>query len=66
MNQLVEIISSDELNVKSEEMVYKAVMNWIKYDLNERNSDKNAKIFINCIDAVAGFFRYFLKNSNKY
>ncbi len=36
MNQLLEIISSDELNVKSEEMVYKAVMNWIKYDLNER------------------------------
>jgi hypothetical protein len=36
------------------------------YDLNERNSDKNAKIFINCIDAVAGLFRYFLKNSNEY
>ena len=27
------------------------------YDLNERNSDKNAKIFINCIDAVAGLLR---------
>lgn len=36
LNQLLEIISSDELNVKSEENVFKAVMNWIKHDLNER------------------------------
>jgi kelch-like protein 20 len=36
LNQLNEIISSDELNVKSEESVYKAVMSWIKHDMNER------------------------------
>lgn len=34
--QLVEIISSDELNVRSEEHVYKAVMNWIRHNVTER------------------------------
>lgn len=36
VNQLLEIISNDELNVRCEEQVYQAVMNWIKYDLDER------------------------------
>ena len=36
VNQLVDIISSDELNVRSEEQVYQAVMSWIKYNIQER------------------------------
>jgi kelch-like protein 20 len=36
VQQLVNIISCDELNVKSEEQVYQAVMNWIRYNINER------------------------------
>ncbi|KAK6194677.1 hypothetical protein SNE40_000267 [Patella caerulea] len=36
VNQLVEIISSDELNVRSEEQVYQAVMGWVKYSIQER------------------------------
>ena len=38
LNQLVEIVSNDELNVRCEEQVYEACMNWIKYDLEERRS----------------------------
>lgn len=34
--QLVDIISSDELNVRSEEQVYNAVMSWLKYNVSER------------------------------
>lgn len=34
--QLVDIISSDELNVRSEEQVYSAVMSWLKYNVSER------------------------------
>ncbi|KAL5012389.1 hypothetical protein ScPMuIL_010940 [Solemya velum] len=36
INQLVDIISSDELNVRSEEQVYNAVMGWVKYNIQER------------------------------
>lgn len=36
LDQLVEIISNDELNVKHEEQVYQAVMNWIRFGLDER------------------------------
>jgi len=36
VNQLICIISRDELNVRSEEQVYNAIMNWVKYDINER------------------------------
>jgi len=35
-DQLIEIISSDDLNVRSEEHVYKAVMTWVKHDVVER------------------------------
>uniref|UniRef100_A0A671RT61 Kelch-like protein 20 n=1 Tax=Sinocyclocheilus anshuiensis TaxID=1608454 RepID=A0A671RT61_9TELE len=31
-NQLIDIISSDELNVRSEEQVFNAVMAWVKYN----------------------------------
>lgn len=34
--QLMEVIGSDELNVRSEEQVFKAVMNWVRYDAAER------------------------------
>ena len=36
VEQLIEIISSDDLNVRSEEHVYKAVITWMKHDVNER------------------------------
>ncbi|XP_048777312.1 kelch-like protein 20 [Ostrea edulis] len=38
VNQLVDIISSDELNVRSEEQVYNAVVNWVKFNISERRS----------------------------
>jgi kelch-like protein 20 len=38
LSQLIDIISSDELNVRSEEQVFQAVMNWIKYNMTERRS----------------------------
>ncbi|XP_066295552.1 kelch-like protein 20 isoform X1 [Branchiostoma lanceolatum] len=37
-NQLIDIISSDELNVRSEEQVYNAVMSWVRYNLPERRN----------------------------
>lgn len=36
VRQLIEIISSDELNVRSEEQVYNAIMAWVKYNVAER------------------------------
>ncbi|VDP23895.1 unnamed protein product [Soboliphyme baturini] len=36
VGQLIEIISSDELNVRSEEQVFKAVMGWVRYNVQER------------------------------
>ncbi|XP_061437286.1 LOW QUALITY PROTEIN: kelch-like protein 20 [Lethenteron reissneri] len=35
-NQLIDIISTDELNVRSEEQVYSAVIAWVKYNIQER------------------------------
>lgn len=31
--QLIDIISNDELNIRSEEQVYNAVMNWVKHNI---------------------------------
>ena len=39
VNQLVDIISSDELNVRSEEQVFSACMAWVKYDIQERRQN---------------------------
>lgn len=36
VNQLIDIISSDELNVRSEEQVFIAVLAWVKYNVAER------------------------------
>ena len=36
--QLIDIISSDVLDVSSEEQVYVAVMSWIKHNKDERRS----------------------------
>ena len=38
LTHLIDIISSDLLNVSSEEQVYEAVMSWIKHDKDERRS----------------------------
>ncbi|XP_066597533.1 kelch-like protein diablo [Prorops nasuta] len=36
VGQLVDIISSDELNVRTEEQVFSAAMNWVKYNVSDR------------------------------
>ena len=36
INQLIDIISSDELNMTSEEDVFTAVMHWISCDVQQR------------------------------
>ena len=36
LNQLIDICSSDELNVRSEEQVYGSAMAWVKYSIAER------------------------------
>ena len=36
LNQLIEVCSSDELNVRSEEQVFQAIMAWVKYSIAER------------------------------
>lgn len=36
VGQLVDIIASDELNVRTEEQVFNAVMNWVKFNVAER------------------------------
>ncbi|GMT27521.1 hypothetical protein PFISCL1PPCAC_18818, partial [Pristionchus fissidentatus] len=37
--QLLEIISSEELNVKSEEQVFTAAIQWVKHDMKHRKRD---------------------------
>ncbi|XP_041987584.1 kelch-like protein diablo [Aricia agestis] len=34
--QLIDIVASDELNVRSEEQTFQAVMSWVKYNVAER------------------------------
>ena len=36
VRQLIDIISCDELNIRCEEQVYKAIRSWVHYDLAER------------------------------
>ena len=48
LNQLMEISSSDELNVRSEEQVYQAVMSWVKYNIGERR--QHLPVVVNIFD----------------
>lgn len=34
--QLIDIIASDDLNIRSEEQVYSAIIAWVKFSVNER------------------------------
>lgn len=43
-NILIEIISNEELDVKTEESVFKAVMNWVRHDLEPRQQEM-AKVY---------------------
>lgn len=36
LNQVLDLISSDNLNVPSEEEVYRAVLSWVKHDIDGR------------------------------
>lgn len=36
---VIKLIESSELEVDSEEVVYKALLSWIKYDLEERRDE---------------------------
>lgn len=37
--QLMDLISSDELNVRTEEQVFSAAMSWVKYNISERRQN---------------------------
>ncbi|CAJ0946515.1 unnamed protein product, partial [Mesorhabditis belari] len=46
LDQLLSLISSDELNVGSEEQVYEAAIRWIRYDLpNRRQNLSKVRLF---------------------
>lgn len=36
VNQLIDILSNDELNIASEEDVFLCVMKWVSYDVEQR------------------------------
>ena len=42
VNQLIDIISSEELNVQSEELVFNAVMAWVRHNVAERRQHLSA------------------------
>jgi len=42
VNQLIDIISSEELNVQSEELVFNAVMAWVRHNVTERRQHLSA------------------------
>ena len=37
-HELVKLLSSDDLNVSSEELVYQSLISWINFDLNNRKN----------------------------
>jgi kelch-like protein 20 len=49
LNQLIDIISSDELNVRSEERVFNAVMSWIRFNVPERRQYLSQVSLVDCV-----------------
>ena len=45
--ELVKLLSSDELNVSSEEEVYQALLSWINFDLAKRT--QSAAKLLGCV-----------------
>ena len=43
-HELVKLLSSDDLNVSSEELVYQSLISWINFDLNNRSQISSEKI----------------------
>ena len=56
LNQLVDIISSDELNVRTEEQVFNACMGWVKYNVQERRLTLPT---VRIIENICFFCRHF-------
>lgn len=54
-NQLIDIISSDELNVRSEEQVFNAVMAWVKYSIQERRPQL-PQVTLSTLECVASLY----------
>jgi hypothetical protein len=38
VNQLIDIIASDELNVRNEEQVYNSIINWVQHNVADRRA----------------------------
>jgi len=53
VNQLIDIISSEELNVQSEELVFNAVMAWVRHNVAERRQHLSAVSDYTCHASVA-------------
>ena len=41
----MEVVSNEELDVKSEEHVFKAVINWVRHDIEIRQSELSKVVF---------------------
>lgn len=62
VGQLVDIISSDELNVRNEEQTFNSVMSWVKYNVAERRQHLAQVKIIKIINMIqnSNFFYRFL------
>ena len=61
VNQLVDVISSDEVNVRTEEQVFNACMAWVRYNVQERKQCLSTVSFLHsfiCIASVQHRPRY--------
>ncbi|KAK6011428.1 kelch repeat protein [Ostertagia ostertagi] len=66
-NQLIELISSEELQVPSEDQVFKAVVEWVRFDYRLDNNyfhrfGVGVAVFYNLLYAVGGNDGLFLKS----
>ena len=52
VNQLIDIISSEELNVQNEEQVYVSAMAWVKHNLEERKPHLSLVCYQICVLSV--------------